>query len=42
MKKTFVNDIDEINANIAFAEKMLKEAMSFCEDDDTRNGRTRH
>lgn len=34
MKKTFVNDIDEINANIAFAEKMLKEAMSFCEDDD--------
>lgn len=34
MNKSFVNDINEINANIAFAEKMLKEAMSFCEDDD--------
>lgn len=32
--KSFTRDIDEINANIAFAEKMLKEAMNFCEDED--------
>ena len=34
MKKSFINDIDEINANISSVEKMLKEAMNFCEDDE--------
>lgn len=34
MKKSFINDINEINANISSVEKMLKEAMNFCEDDD--------
>lgn len=34
MKRTFISDIDEINATIFEAEKMLKEAMNFCEDDD--------
>ena len=33
-KRTFVNDIEAINASILEAEKMLKEAMNFCEDDD--------
>lgn len=33
MKKSFVTDINEINKNIQEAEKMLKESMSFCEDD---------
>lgn len=32
-KSSFTNDINEINANVAYAEKLLKEAMSFCEDD---------
>ena len=34
MKKSFKNNIEEINADVAYAEKMLKEAMNFCEDDD--------
>lgn len=34
MKRTFISDIDEINATIFEAEKMLKEAMNFCEDDN--------
>lgn len=34
MKRTFINDIEEINATICEAERMLKEAMNFCEDDD--------
>jgi hypothetical protein len=34
MKRTFISDIDKINATIFEAEKMLKEAMNFCEDDD--------
>lgn len=33
-KSTFITDINEINANIAYAEQLLKEAMSFCEEDD--------
>lgn len=33
MKKSFITDINEINKNIQEAEKMLKESMSFCEDD---------
>lgn len=33
-KRTFINDIEAINASILEAEKMLKEAMNFCEDDD--------
>lgn len=33
MKKSFKNDIEQINADVAYAEKVLKEAMSFCEDD---------
>lgn len=33
MKKPFINNIDEINANILEAENLLKEAMNFCEDD---------
>ena len=34
MKRTFISDIDAINATIYEAERMLKEAMNFCEDDD--------
>lgn len=35
MKKgTFISDIEIINANILEAERMLKEAMNFCEEDD--------
>lgn len=33
MKKTFTTDINEINLNIQEAERLLKESMSFCEDD---------
>lgn len=33
MKKSFITDINEINKNILEAEKMLKESMSFCEDE---------
>ena len=33
MKKSFITDINEINKNINEAEKILKEAMNFCEDD---------
>lgn len=34
MKKSFTKNMTEINENIAYVEKMLKEAMSFCEEDD--------
>jgi hypothetical protein len=33
MKKTFITDINEINSNIQEAERLLRESMSFCEDD---------
>ena len=33
-KRTFTSDIEIINANILEAERMLKEAMNFCEEDD--------
>lgn len=34
MKKSFTKNMTEINESIAYVEKMLKEAMSFCEEDD--------
>lgn len=34
MKRTFNQSIDEINATIYEAERLLKEAMNFCEDDN--------
>jgi hypothetical protein len=40
MNKRFRTDIDAINATINEAEKMLKEAMNFCEDDDMGMGET--
>ena len=33
MKKSLLTDIDKINENINEAERLLKESMSFCEDD---------
>ena len=37
MKKSFTNDINEINKNIKEAERLLKESMSFYEDDSLEN-----
>lgn len=34
MKRTFNESIEEINATIYEAERLLKEAMNFCEDDE--------